>query len=65
MKYGKDNLCGGALFLLMKINGDTPSIITNRNRPIAMYDYIYLCTVPSQCLIDRVIYHLKDHVVKA
>src|SRR5690606_1836800 len=64
VKHGHDNLQGRPLFLLVHVRGNTPAIILNAYGIVLVnvdYDFV---AVPCERLIDRVIHHLPNKVMK-
>ena len=49
----------------MHIDRDAPAVILDRNRLIGVDGDADIATVTSQCLVNRVIYDFKHHVVKS
>src|SRR5690606_40014924 len=64
MEDGHNNFSSRYTFF-MHFGWNTAAIIRYRYSFIGMDSDSYFIAMPSQCFIDRVIYYLKHHMVKA
>ena len=65
MKLGHDDLGGGDAFLLMDGGGDAAPVIGDRYRAVAVEHHFDLVAMAGQRLVDGIVDHLIDHMVKA
>src|ERR1700723_791772 len=64
MQHGHDDLGGGASFLGVDIDGDTPAVVEHGDGLVGVDGDDNPVAMAGQRLIDGVIHNLENHVMK-
>jgi hypothetical protein len=65
MEHRQYDLCRRPFLFGVDVHRDSPAIVEDGHGSVAVQDYPYFCAIASQCLIDRIIDDLKDHVMQS
>ena len=65
MEYGHYDFQGGLLFFLVKVHGDSSTVVLYCDGVVFVDCYFYMCAISGECFIDGVVHDFINQVVQA